>query len=432
MTYGKKIARLCLIFTLVICLLPVISGVDLSAYAASDRVEDAQNSVVRVFVPVWDGVITGSGFAVGEEKKDVEYIVTNNHVVEEDLDNVYVTITDINNGIPAEVIYTDPVNDFAILKLSEKLTEREPIVLLSPKELHKSQDVYCIGFPGLSDRGSANNDLDSRIEDMTITKGTISNPQYDSDGTICIMSDVKLNSGNSGGPMVDEFGQAVGINTAVIGLDEVNNMSLAVSMDYVMEVLDDENIDYMVGSTDGTKKSSSEDSVISSAMWLYIATRVGVVLLIVGIIFLIRKLTKKPQTVQAAAAPRTLQAPPQMPPQGPVYASQPATTARKMKIICERGPLSGKKFSSHGVVRVGRNTDTCQLVFPSGTPGVSKEHCELRLTSAGIVVKDLNSTYGTYLSSGEKLAPGSSRNIGNGDIILLGSDKVVLTVKEEF
>jgi len=431
MTYGKKIARICLVFALVICLLPVISGVDLGAYAASDRVEDAQNSVVRVFVPVWDGVITGSGFAVGDEGEDVEYIVTNNHVVEEDLDNVYVTITDIDNGIPAEVIYTDPVNDFAILKLSKKLTERQPIVLLSPKELHKSEDVYCIGFPGLSDRGSANNNLDSRIEDMTITKGTISNPQYDSDGTICIMSDVKLNSGNSGGPMVDEFGQAVGINTAVIGLDEVNNMSLAVSMDYVMEVLDDENIDYMVGSADGAKKSSSsdKDSEASYAIWIYIATRVGVVLLIVGIVFLIRKLTKKPAPVPASA-PKTITAvnpTPDLP-------QPPETRPRKMKIICERGPesLRGKKFSSHGVVRVGRNADSCQLVFPSGTPGVSKEHCELRLTSAGIVVKDLNSTYGTYLSNREKLAPGSSKNIGSGDIILLGSDKVILSVKEEF
>ena len=107
----------------------------------------------------------------------------------------------------------------------------------------------------------------------------------------------------------------------------------------------------------------------------------------------------------------------------------PQTMQRRLVVTCERGPLKGQSVSSYSSIRVGRNPSACQLAFPDTTPGVSKMHCELSLTPGGAIVSDLGSTYGTYLSDGKKLMPGEKRNVGNDGIVLVGSDKVILSVK---
>lgn len=421
MKYIKKAVNYCLLFA---ALLAFGSTLQVSAYAENSRVEDAQNSVVRVFVEMADGVSIGSGFAVGGEDEDVEIIITNYHVIADDPNNAYVTVTDINGGIPAMVIYSDDKNDFAVLKLDRPLTEREPIALLSPKELHKSQNVYCIGFPGLSDEIADNRAFGSRIKDMTITTGTVSNNEYtDLNGTACILSDAKVNRGNSGGPMVDEYGQAVGINTAVIGADgnTLNNMTLAVSIDYVTKVLDDKGITYIKGSADGKtqKNSDAGDSLFDD--WadslLYIIVGVVAVVAVATATIIFHKHGKFTTGTQAD----------QMNHGGANSSS--ATVQRKLVVCCERGTLQGQTVSSFDIVRIGRNTGTCRMAFPDGTPGVSKEHCELCLVPGGITVRDLGSTYGTYLANGYRIQPGERKNIGSEGIISLGSDKVVISAK---
>ena len=420
MAYGKRIISVCLTVIMLASLLMLGLSMGMEAYAENDKVEDAQNSVVRVFTT--DGI--GSGFAVGEKDEDVEYIVTNYHVVDGYLNDTYVTVTDINGGIKTEVIYYDDFNDFAILKLEEKLTNRKPIALLSPKELHKSQSIYCIGFPGLSDAAADNTTYDSRIKDMTITNGTVSNNEYVSEGTTYILSDAKINGGNSGGPMVDEYGQAVGINTATIGYDSnlANNMTLAVSMDYVMDALDDLDITYIKGNADGTTGNSTQLIII-------IAIAVAVIAAAVIIIVAVVNNNKKASTSSTYNQGNGGNGGYSNPNNGAATVITSQTAQRRLVVTCERGPLKGQRVSSYSSIRVGRNPSACQLAFPDTTPGVSKMHCELTLTPGGAVVSDLGSTYGTYLSDGKKLMPGERRNIGNDGIVLVGSDKVILSVK---
>ena len=118
MAYGKKIISVCLTVIMLTSLLMLGFSMGIEAYAENSKVEDAQNSVVRVFADVGSNMVSiGSGFAVGEKDEDVEYIVTNYHVVSEAPDRAYVTVTDIYGGIEADVIYHDEANDFAILKL---------------------------------------------------------------------------------------------------------------------------------------------------------------------------------------------------------------------------------------------------------------------------------------------------------------------------
>lgn len=423
MAYGKKIISVCLTVIMLATLLMLGLSMGMEAYAENSKVEDAQNSVVRVFTLDTKGSGgKGSGFAVGAKDEDVEYIVTNYHVVEGYFNDAYVTVTDINGGIKAGVIYYDANNDFAILKLSEKLTNRKPIALLSPKELHKSQDIYCIGFPGLSDdmSMSGNPSLESRIKDMTITNGTVSNNEYtNSNGTACILSDAKINGGNSGGPMVDEYGQAVGINTFTIGYVEsgTNNMTLAVSMDYVMDALDDLNITYIKGSA-----NMGSGSAVAAILVVIILAAVVVIVIVV-------KNNKKAAAVTSGTSSNSNNGGSSNNNGGGGYVPIQPTMQRKLVVTCERGPLKGQSVSSYSSIRVGRNPSACQLAFPDTTPGVSKMHCELTLTPGGAIVNDLGSTYGTYLSDGKKLMPGERRNVGSNGIVLLGSEKVILSVK---
>lgn len=424
MAYGKKIISVCLTVIMLASLLMLGVSMGMEAYAENSKVEDAQNSVVRVFADVGDGRISiGSGFAVGGKDEDVEYIVTNYHVVSAAPSRAYVTVTDINGGIKADIIYHDEDNDFAVLELDEKLTNRKPIAMLSPSELHKSQNIYCIGFPGLSDTVAENTTFNSRIKDMTITTGTVSNNDYNSGGTTYILSDAKVNSGNSGGPMVDEYGQAVGINTAIIrdpsDGEFSNNMTLALSIDYVTDALDDLDITYIKGSADGTTQRNSNGSV-DTKLIIIIAAAAAVVCAAVVIVIVVVNNNKKKDSSKTGSDYHN-----NYPPTPPI---QP-TMQRKLVVTCERGPLKGQSVSSYSSIRVGRNPSACQLAFPDTTPGVSKMHCELSLTPGGAVVNDLGSTYGTYLSDGKKLMPGERRNVGSNGIVLLGSDKVILSVK---
>lgn len=421
MAYGKKIISVCLTVIMLASLLMLGVSMGMEAYAENSKVEDAQNSVVRVFADVGDGRISiGSGFAVGGKDEDVEYIVTNYHVVSAAPSRAYVTVTDINGGIKADIIYHDEDNDFAVLELDEKLTNRKPIAMLSPSELHKSQNIYCIGFPGLSDTVAENTTFNSRIKDMTITTGTVSNNDYNSGGTTYILSDAKVNSGNSGGPMVDEYGQAVGINTAIIrdpsDGEFSNNMTLALSIDYVTDTLDDLDITYIKGSADGTTQRNSNGSV-DTKLIIIIAAAAAVVCAAVVIVIVVVNNNKKKDSSKTGNDYRNN------------YPPTPPTMQRKLVVTCERGPLKGQSVSSYSSIRVGRNPSACQLAFPDTTPGVSKMHCELSLTPGGAIVNDLGSTYGTYLSDGKKLMPGERRNVGSNGIVLLGSDKVILSVK---
>ena len=110
--------------------LTMMLGLSAAAFAASNNaVENAQYGVVRVIdvIKVYkDGSFdysAGTGFVVNVSG-DKYIIATNHHVVEENPENVFVTITDIDNCLCAEVLYANETTDIAILKVSGGLSGR--------------------------------------------------------------------------------------------------------------------------------------------------------------------------------------------------------------------------------------------------------------------------------------------------------------------
>ncbi|MFJ3463972.1 DegQ family serine endoprotease [Achromobacter spanius] len=160
----------------------------------------------------------GSGFFVSADG----YILTNNHVVV-DATDIYVTLTD-GREFKAKVIGTDERTDVALIKIEAK--DMTPLVIGDPKKLKKGQWVLAIGSPfGL---------------DSTVTSGIVSAIGRDTGEYLpFIQTDVAVNPGNSGGPLINLDGEVVGINSQIISRSGgFMGISLAIPIDEAMRVVD--------------------------------------------------------------------------------------------------------------------------------------------------------------------------------------------------
>ena len=144
-------------------------------------------------------VAQGSGFIISPDG----YILTNNHMVG-GAETVTVQLDD-GHKVTAEIVGTDPQTDVAVVKIDE---ENLPYIKLANSDaLGVGEWVVAIGNPfGLS---------------HTVTAGIVSAKGRNSIGVAAyedfIQTDAAINFGNSGGPLLNLDGEAVGINTAIIG-----------------------------------------------------------------------------------------------------------------------------------------------------------------------------------------------------------------------
>ena len=158
-------------------------------------------SVVSISCAGYGGSSTGTGVVLTEDG----YIVTNAHVVD-GAGSIDVLLTD-NRVFSATIIGSDEVSDLAVLQVqAEDLT---PALFGDSAQLRIGDTVAAIGDPlGVKYRG-------------TYTDGIVSaiNRDVDMDGRTMtlIQTNAALNSGNSGGPLINCYGQVIGINTMKIG-----------------------------------------------------------------------------------------------------------------------------------------------------------------------------------------------------------------------
>jgi len=150
--------------------------------------EKCKESVICI---IDTGGIVGAGFIIDESG----IAVTNAHVVK---NNIFINIQfkDRSSG-GGEVIFKDEKMDIAFIRLN-----RRDIKALNFCEDYKSGDtVYAIGHPyqfGFS-----------------LTKGIISNVLKPENGPERIQTDVPLNPGNSGGPLLNEKGKVIGLTSCI-------------------------------------------------------------------------------------------------------------------------------------------------------------------------------------------------------------------------
>ena len=142
----------------------------------------------------------GSGLVISPDG----YILTNNHVVE-NAEDIVVRLKD-GRTFAGEVVGTDPESDIAVVKI--KATGLKAAKLGDSDATRVGEFVLAIGAP-------------FELND-TVTVGHVSAKgrsfEQDADQDF-IQTDAKILPGNSGGPLVNLYGEVIGINTMIEGLD---------------------------------------------------------------------------------------------------------------------------------------------------------------------------------------------------------------------
>ncbi|MCI0395185.1 MAG: serine protease [Chloroflexi bacterium] len=148
-------------------------------------------SIVFIETPVW----SGSGVLI-----EGGYILTNAHVVWP-FDQVRVVFPDGTEHPEAPVVDWDLMVDLALVGPME--TEAAPLALVDGEGLDTGSDVYLIGYPGEVEE----------FPEPTITRGLISRVrQWEAVGVTYFQTDATIAGGQSGGVLVSELGDVIGIS----------------------------------------------------------------------------------------------------------------------------------------------------------------------------------------------------------------------------
>ncbi len=174
---------------------------------------------------------SGSGFAVSSDG----YVITNNHVIEGCQD---VVVHTKQKDIPMRVITYDTRNDLALLKGDFTPSAVFPLSTRRPELL---QDIYVAGYPfGINISTS-----------VKVTKGIISSLTGIGNNFSNMQIDAALQSGNSGGPILDDMGNLVGVAVAKLDAKYMmanfgsipENTNFGIKASEVKSVLDGSSVD---------------------------------------------------------------------------------------------------------------------------------------------------------------------------------------------
>lgn len=183
-------------------------------------------SVVSITASQADGSSYGSGIVMSQSG----YIITNCHVVD-DAYHLTVTLSD-ERVYDAQLVGKDSASDLAVLHIDgENLTAAE---FGDSSQAQVGDAVAAIGDPlGIELRGTMTEGIISAINrNLTIQGRTLT----------LIQTTAALNEGNSGGPLINCYGQVIGINTAKIGGYSsgtgVEGLGFAIPIHVAKEVID--------------------------------------------------------------------------------------------------------------------------------------------------------------------------------------------------
>ncbi|MGK7897570.1 MAG: S1C family serine protease [Xenococcus sp. (in: cyanobacteria)] len=153
--------------------------------------------------------VSGTGFVISEQG----HILTCNHVVTSDVIEV---ISPQGDRQKAPVIGRSTNSDLALLQL--KNLEQQPICLADSVDILEGQTVFALGYPlGL---------------EFTVSQGIVSNRSLVRNGLSYVQTDVSLNPGNSGGPIVNERGEVIAIANCAIWQSQ--GLGFAIALRHVL------------------------------------------------------------------------------------------------------------------------------------------------------------------------------------------------------
>lgn len=202
----------------------------------ADVAEKVSKSVVSIVTSVKATNIFGQSYnssaaGTGIIATQDGYILTNKHVVDGST-NITVILDDGTSYDKVKLVATDPLNDVAFLKI-DGVSNLAAATLGNSKTISAGQQVIAIG----NALGQYQNTVTSGIvsgtgRSVTATDSTGLTVETLSD---MIQTDAAINSGNSGGPLVNATGEVIGINTATSSTAE--NVGFAIPISSVKGML---------------------------------------------------------------------------------------------------------------------------------------------------------------------------------------------------
>jgi TPR repeat protein len=169
---------------------------------------------------------TGSGFFITDDG----YLITNQHVADE---NASVRVLTGSGAIPAKVVKVDRANDIALLKAEGKFS---PLAITSSRGVRLGSTAATVGFPNVGLQGYS----------PKLAKGEIASLAGIQDDARHFQISVPVQPGNSGGALVDERGNVIGVVVAKLSQKAAiattgtlaENVSYAVKSSYLLSFLE--------------------------------------------------------------------------------------------------------------------------------------------------------------------------------------------------
>ena len=441
--------------------------------SGSNAVDEARSGVVRILatyeanayspytlelVGTVTGYSSGSSFGVGKAGKETDTYVTNRHVVtledgfgevqgstyylEYRMTGYYLLLDDYaynteshtldaSRAVPCTVIYVGKTDDedLAILKAANPVPGRVALPLLDDEDSLKVHDrVSSLGYPASSDDATSESYLLANVSDVTANGGDISR-FYDSLSAVdtgsgalsghLIQHNADTNQGNSGGPLVDENGAVVGINTYTFhgGSQAVSNSFYSLRIKYAKDALNSLGIDYDLYT-----------SGLPVGVIVAIVAAAAVLIIIVVVVVVMMAKRRQPRVeppVQPPVQPPVTPPGPVQPPAGPLIAGDTG-----LRIQGVTGRFASRRFAIPGTLRIGRDPARNDLVYPADSQGVSGVHCVLTVEGGRVILRDLGSTYGTFVG-GNRLAANAPTELRVGDRFCLGSEQETFVVSRK-
>lgn len=156
------------------------------------------------------GDVLGSGFFISKNR-----IVTNYHVIE-GADKIQITTNKNKKYEIKRIVGYDEKLDIAVLEIDEKNAS----LTISPSDTGVGENVYALGSPlGLTG---------------TMTNGMVSTASRIFDNEDFIQITASISKGNSGGPLVNEYGEVIGINTLYINGGQ--NLNFAINIKELQKI----------------------------------------------------------------------------------------------------------------------------------------------------------------------------------------------------
>lgn len=378
------------------------------------------------------------------------FIITNHHVIEEmdsatilqigskndNKDLIYaetgvalgvwskkVVIAQIKGDklVELKVIEKAPKKDLALLKFPDGANTASGFEkIMKSENLKESVKVHTLGYPGADGGVSEKAAVQVKYTEGTIKAVTVDKLEGAERKVLNISA--PISGGNSGGPVFNNNGVLLGINTFL--MENGQNANFSVAMDEVIPLLDKHNVPYVV--VVPTKYSEIVDYLKENPLILGIIIVLIVILIILFIVMIV--FSKKAEELQKPVIQVIKDSVIRKKDSGYVGGGHTDISQRKNSeavLSFEKGEVIGKIYvDSSNPKTIGRDRSNGVVYSLEKSPNISSNHCKVYFDRGGTLIIEDYSTNGcmTLDSSGEKIKiHKTTRQLREKDVIYIGS-----------